>query len=154
VWQAVIPRLLVFAALWWGLTEGQVQSWLIGVPAVAAATTASYYLRAAPGWHWTLTGAVVFAGSFVWRSLRAGIDVAWRTLTLDLAPRIITYRVSLQHPAAITFFAGAISLLPGTLTTAIEQHSLRIHVLTAGQQNELELARLERHIAALFGERL
>jgi multicomponent Na+:H+ antiporter subunit E len=151
---AIVARVVVFSAMWWGLTEGALESWLVGVPVVLAATVSSYRLRASPVWRWNLLGAIVFALLFLLKSLRAGVDVAWRAVTRDVAPQVISYQVVLRQEAAITFFAGIISLLPGTLTTSIDGDRLQVHTLDARKPYAEDLARLEALVAAMFAERI
>jgi len=146
-------RTVVFASLWWGLTEGAVDSWLVGVPAVIAAAVASCLLRAETAPRWKLAGAIRFAAFFVVESLHAGVDVARRAVTLNIAPRIIEYECSLDHDAARTLFCATVSLLPGTLTTEMEDGTVYVHTLDSRKPAVEELRRLEQHIAGMFGER-
>ena len=146
-------RALLFTGLWWGLTEGAVNSWTVGIPAVIGATLASYSLRSKRTSRWNLKGMILFAGFFVFESLRAGLDVAWRALTLNIAPQIIQYESSLPDEKALTLFCATVSLLPGTLTTEIRERTLMIHTLDSRQPVREELRRLEWHINAMLGGR-
>jgi len=147
-------RAVVLTGLWWGLTEGAVDSWLIGVPAVIGATVASFLLRAERGGRLRLVGAMQFVVFFVVESLHAGVDVARRAVTLDIAPQIIKYECSFDNEAARTLLCGTVSLLPGTLTTELEDGMLHVHTLDSRKPVVEELRRLEQHIAAMFGERI
>jgi len=149
---AIVWRGAVLSGLWWGLSEGHVDAWIVGIPVVIAATAASYWLCSVPGWRFRILGGLGFVVFFMLKSLWSGADVARRAVTLDLAPQIIDYRVSLKHEAPLTFFAAVISLLPGTLTTAIDRDILQIHTLDANQPNADQLKRLEARVAAMFGE--
>jgi multicomponent Na+:H+ antiporter subunit E len=146
-------RALLFTGLWWGLTEGAVDSWTVGIPAVIGATLASYSLRSKRTSRWNLKGVIVFAGFFVFESLRAGVDVAWRALTLNIAPQIIEYESSLTDEKALTLFCATVSLLPGTLTTEIRERTLMIHTLDSRQPVREELRRLEWYINAMLSNR-
>ena len=97
----IAMRAVLFAGLWWGLTEGEVDSWLVGVPAVIGATVASLLLRTEAGGRWRLVGTMQFVVFFVVESLRAGVDVARRAVTLNIEPQIIKYECSLDHEAAL-----------------------------------------------------
>ena len=151
--KGIALRALLFAGLWWGLTEGAVDSWIVGIPAVIGATLASYSLRSKRTSRWNLKGVISFAGFFVFESLRAGVDVAWRALTLNIAPQIIEYESSLTDEKALTLFCATVSLLPGTLTTEIRERTLMIHTLDSRQPVREELRRLEWHINAMLGNR-
>ena len=151
--KGIALRALLFTGLWWGLTEGAVDSWTVGIPAVIGATLASYSLRSKRTSRWNLKGVIFFAGFFVFESLRAGVDVAWRALTLNIAPQIIEYESSLTDEKALTLFCATVSLLPGTLTTEIRERTLMIHTLDSRQPVREELRRLEWHINAMLGNR-
>ena len=146
-------RAFLFTGLWWGLTEGAVHSWTVGIPAVIGATLTSYLLRSKRTSRWNPKGVILFVGFFVVESLRAGLDVAWRALTLNIAPKIIEYESSLTDDKALTLFCGTVSLLPGTLTTEMRERKLTVHTLDSRQPVREELRKLERHINAMLGAR-
>ncbi len=143
-----------FAVLWWGLTEGAVESWLVGVPTVIAATITSRRLGHAPAGRWSVTGVLQFVGFFAVESLRAGIDVARRAFTLDIRPRIVTYESSLEDASALALVCGAVSLLPGTLTAEVRAGVLHVHTLDGRLPVEEELRLLERRVAAMLSLRV
>ena len=149
---ALVTRGAVFAFLWWALTEGVVDSWLIGVPTVVAATVAAGLLAKERRKAWKLRGAMRFAAYFVWGSFRAGFDVAIRAVTLNIAPRIVKYRCSLEDETARTLFSGVVSLLPGTLTTEFQGRDVYVHVLDSRRPVVEELEQLEGEVAHLCGE--
>ena len=99
-----------------------------------------------------LLGALAFAGYFLVESFRGGIDVAWRAARRDLPidPHLIRYRVSLPPGPARTLLAGALSLLPGTLTADSDDEGalLTIHAITPDPVNAVRA--LEARIAAWF----
>ena len=150
----IAMRAVVFAGLWWTLTEGAVDSWLVGIPTVIAATVASSLLSTAPGRRWRLVGAIQFVVFFAVESLRAGVDVARRAVTLDIEPQIITYESSIESEVALTLFCGFVTSLPGTLTTEMDDGILHVHTLDSRRPVVAELRRLEHHIAAMLGERI
>lgn len=126
---------------------------MIGVPAVVGATAASLLLLPAGGWRWTAGGIVRFVPFFLYQSLAGGIDVALRALhpRLPLEPTILDYKLRLPENPARVFMADTISLLPGTLSAALEDRELRVHTLTQGPEVLENLRELERRVAALFG---
>jgi multicomponent Na+:H+ antiporter subunit E len=103
-----------------------------------------------------MTGLLRFLPFFIWESLRAGVDVALRTLAPHprLDPGFLRYQTRLCDPAARVFLANCVNLLPGTLAAELEADWLSVHTLSAEADNEAELRRLELVVARLFSERL
>ena len=147
-------RLAMFASLWWILAEGKTDSWLLGIPVVLAATVASIRLQPTAVRPTRLTSALRLGLFFVDRSLVAGVDVARRAVSLNIAPQAISYSTLLKHQSARVLFAGCVSLMPGTLAMDMDGSRLLIHTLDSRGPLVAELSRLEHRIAAVFGERL
>lgn len=145
---------LLLAGLWWIISNGSVQSWMIGLPALVAASWATTRLSGSSVPRISLLGAFRFIPYFVWESLRGGLDVALRTLApkMRVAPGFLRYRSELQSTSARTLFAYCICLLPGTLAADLQGEWLEIHTLATGSESRNELAKLERFIAGLFVE--
>jgi multicomponent Na+:H+ antiporter subunit E len=145
-------RLVLFAGLWWVIAGGAAGSWLIGVPAVAAAAWASVWLARGPRVRPSLLGFLRFIPFFLWGSLLGGMDVALRTLspTPRVDPVFARYRTRLTQPAARVFFANCASLLPGTLAANIDRDEIELHVLSRELDLGAELGRLERAVARIF----
>ena len=150
---AIGVRLAVFASLWSILAEGTTDSWLLGIPVVLAATVASFRLQPTSVPPLRLASALHLGLFFVARSLEAGVDVARRAVSMNIAPQTISYGTLLKHESARVLFAGCVSLMPGTLTMALEGSRLRIHTLDSRGPVVAELSRLERRIAAVFDEK-
>jgi multicomponent Na+:H+ antiporter subunit E len=144
-------RTVVFAVLWWTLTAGVMESWVVGVPAVVVATLVSKDL--APGFSWSPRGIVHFALFFMWHSLRGGADVAWRAFhpKVPIAPGFIEYPLCLPQGLPRVLMVNTVNLLPGTLSTKLAVDHLKVHVLDTGQNIFPELVRLERVMARMFG---
>jgi multicomponent Na+:H+ antiporter subunit E len=136
--------------------SGDPGSWIIGLPAVLAAVWARHRLAPTPGRGLSLIGALRFLPVFFIESFKGGLDVAWRVLgpRLRVEPGLLTYRLSLGSRAARILFVDLVSLLPGTLSADLEDDTLVVHALDCRVDVAPELARLERHVARLFGERL
>ncbi len=149
-----MSSVIVLAGLWWIISNGSVQSWMIGLPALAAATWASRHLGKFAGSRISLLGAARFVPYFLWESLRGGTDVALRTLSprMRVTPAFYRYRIGLHTPAARTFFAYCVCLLPGTLSADLQAEWLEVHTLNSASEPHAELSRLERVIAGLFIE--
>lgn len=141
------------ALIWLGLNGTDWSSWIVGGPVAFAAAWISVKLLPAIPWHWSVSGAIAFAGWFLRESLRGGWDVAWRALSPKLAfsPAIVCVPLHLPPGAARLFFCGTTSLLPGTAVVAITEKSLCVHALDYSPRVEEELRELEIRVAALFG---
>jgi multicomponent Na+:H+ antiporter subunit E len=148
------PLLLTagLAGLWWLLSDGDRGSWLVGLPAVAAAGWAVWRLRPAGGGPVSVVGLLGFLGLFLWESARGGVDVARRTLAprLDVAPGFSVFNSRLQRPDALVFFAACLCLLPGTLAARLEGQRIEVHLLDAGEDPDPGLRRLEAAVARLY----
>ena len=148
-----LARLALLALVWLGLNGADWSSWLVGGPAVFAAAWISVKLLPAISWHWSVGGALAFAGFFLRESLRGGWDVACRALSpkLELSPGIVCVALHLPPGAARLLFCVAISLLPGTAVVAIAEESLCVHALDCSPRVAEELRALEDRVAVLFG---
>lgn len=144
-------RAALFALLWWILTDGAVDSWLIGVPAVLFATLISVLLL--PAFSCSLTGIVRFVPFFLWHSLHGGVDVARRALhpRLPISPALFGYRWRLPPGLPRVFMANTVSLLPGTLSAEFDEKHLHVHVLDETAAFAEALKVLEQKVAGVFG---
>jgi len=150
-------RLLVFAGLWWLLSNGQQAAVLFGLPFVVAAALLSTLarLRKQPGTTelhpvapWALLRLI---GFFLWHSLLGGVDVALRAFRhpLPLQPALIDYPLRLPPGPSTVLMSGLVSLMPGTLSVICEGH-LRVHLLDQRGQWHADLERLEQRVGAVY----
>lgn len=149
----VAGRLAMFSALWWVLTNGVAHSWVVGIPVVVLATWVSTaWAPAFPMIH--PLGALRFLPFFLWESWRGGLDVARRVVrpSLPVRPGLLTYQIQLPAGPARLVMVNTVSLLPGTLSVALQNNRLTLHVLDTDLPVHEELAALERRVARLFGE--
>jgi multicomponent Na+:H+ antiporter subunit E len=146
--------LALLAFIWWLLAGDDPKSWWVGVPAVLAGFFVRRLLPSAAQEGWRPIQLPVFAVYFLQQSLLSGWDVIRRTFDprLPLAPRLLSYTPRLRGHFARVFFANAISLLPGTLSTDFDGPDLIVHVLDERARNTDSMRRLEDRIARLFGE--
>ena len=151
--------LVLSTLLWWVLTEAA-QAWVVGVPVILLSSWVAVRLQATqPGdssrhpLRWL--GMPRFAVFFLWQSLKAGLDVAQRTLkpVPDINPGTLYYHTSIPHGTARYFFGTIVGLFPGTLCTEFSEHDnqLVLHVLDTEVDIVLDCRRLEREIERLFG---
>ncbi|MCB1674853.1 MAG: Na+/H+ antiporter subunit E [Halioglobus sp.] len=148
---SLLRRSLALSVLWLLLTGAAgPASWLVGAPAVLIAAIVSTHL--VPRTRVNVTRLVRFIPAFLLRSLAAAFDIARRTLMpgLPIAPALITYDTSLRGGLARVVFMNTVSLLPGTLSAALEGDRLCVHVLDGDLDHAAELARLEQTVARIF----
>jgi multicomponent Na+:H+ antiporter subunit E len=153
----IVIRALALAVFWGILTRGDLSSWAVGVPIVAAATLISVALLPRLSWHWRLSGLLRFVPYFLRKSVLGSIDVARRALhpRLPLAPILVEYPVRLHDSLARVFLVNTVSLLPGTLGAELHAHHLTVHALDGSSAAiTTELKFLEELIANLFGVEL
>jgi multicomponent Na+:H+ antiporter subunit E len=140
------------AGLWWLLSEGDVASWAVGLPAIALGLWLGRGLGQDSAPRLSLVGACRFLLFFLRESMRGGLDVAGRVLAprLRIEPGLAVYRTRLTGGPALLLFANSASLLPGTLCADLEQDRLQLHLLDADQDPEPDLRRLEAAVARVF----
>lgn len=149
-WRPLLVRGLVLAAGWWIISEGDAAGLAFGVPMVALALCASALLPSLPPPRWSAIGLAGFVAAFLVGSLTGGIDVARRALSprLSLAPVVIRYRLRLATEPGRHLFMLTLSLLPGTLSVALDGDVLELHVLfDRGDAVVLQLRKLETRVA-------
>ncbi len=144
-------RAVLFALMWWTLTDGEVGSWLVGTPVILFTTLVSVLLL--PPFSWSLPGVVRFVPFFLWRSLYGGVDVARRALQprLPISPGLFDHRWRLPPGLPRVFMANIVSLLPGTLSVELGANCLQVHVLDERKDFLSELEKVEQRVAAMFG---
>ena len=148
-----IVSFLVFVGIWIVLTEGRIDSWVVGGPVVFAATCISMRLAERQRWRWSVFGFFRFAPYFASTSFLGGLDVAWRSLSrsLPIDPCIVEHHLRLpDDTAARVFFMNIVNLLPGTVSADVDQDILKVHVIDGTQPTIQSLTKLEKIVAALF----
>jgi len=147
----ILTRGILFSMIWWALTNGDISSWLIGMPAVVLALIISILLIPPMSLKWS--GGLKFMSFFMTRSLMGGIDVAWRAFhpRLPIAPNLIEYPLQLPSGIAQVVMVNTVSLLPGTLSAELNNSVLNVHVLDGRSDVKTELMAVEKHVRGLFG---
>jgi multicomponent Na+:H+ antiporter subunit E len=157
---APLPRLVFtgFLVALWAAFAGleDPASWIVGVPTVIAASWSRSSLSPRRNEHVSVVGILQLLPVFFWESFKGGFDVARRVLRLrpKIDPGLVDYRLNLSSTSARVFFVDLVSLLPGTLSADIRGDRMRIHALDLTQDSITELWRLERRVAAVFGQTL
>jgi multicomponent Na+:H+ antiporter subunit E len=151
-----LVRFLVFAGLWWVLTEGDATKPWLGLGGAALATMFSLVFWPHRSWQWSLRGAAAFWPYFLWQSLIGGIDVARRALapSMPLQPAVITLELRLESAPASVFLAWTIGLLPGTASVHLSDRLLQIHVLDERLPIAARVRQVEEKVALLFHQQL
>jgi multicomponent Na+:H+ antiporter subunit E len=149
-------RVLLFAALWWILTEGSIASWWFGAPLIIVASVMWLSVGFAWGGSVSVPAVLRFAGYFTAQSLLGGVDVAFRALrpSMPLSPGFVRYRWRLPPGDARMLLVNCVSLLPGTLSAEIHEDELLVHALDTRQDVIRGVRVLEDRIAAAFRIRL
>lgn len=145
---------MLLAALWGLLAGAEPASWLLGGPAIVAALVISAKLGAAAPARLSVRGTLHFAGTFLWRSLVSGFDVAARALapSLPIAPTMRELPLRLPaDSAARVVFAGTINLMPGTLCAELGERSVIVHLLSSSPVAIAHVIEMEEQVAGMFG---
>lgn len=149
-------RFAVFFAVFIAFTGIGVEEAAFGVVAAAMASAISQRLGSIDMARFSPRGLIRFLPYFANVSVRGGIDVARRAFlpSMPLAPGVVDYELRVEPgEAAAVFFGAVISLIPGTLCVEIDRtNTVVVHVVDLGGDYGVELERLERRVAAVFGE--
>ncbi len=148
--------LLFFTLLWICLTQGTLHSWILGLLFVPLATWVSVVelrreavLRTPTI---SLAGLCRFLPFFIRQSLRGGWECALFAIHpgKKVQPGFLRYATPLPYGRAKLYFLHLISLLPGTVSAAIDGEEILIHALDITADRLPELHECEERVAALF----
>ena len=146
-------RLVLLAALWLALTNGDPAGWGYGLVVVPLVWMLS--ARVFPPGPWRVKPLYLpqFTGWFLVKSLSAGWDVSRRLLApqLAVAPGEREVPFTLPEGSPRWLAANLLSLMPGTLSVEVHGENLLLHCLDTGQDPGAEVAETERQVARLFG---
>ena len=148
-----LSQLLLLALVWWIISEGAYDAWLIGVPAIALTSVVLARTASSAGFGVRFAALPGFVAYFALQSVRGGADVARRAFTpgLDMRPAILELKWHLPAGTPRTLAAVIMNLLPGTLAVSDDGLSVSVHVIDADAPVAEEIARLERRVSELFG---
>ena len=151
----LIYRTLFYAAAWWVLSAGAADSWLVGVPIIAAAVYVNAVLSRPSAVGFSPVGLLFYGLYFIKFSITGGIDVLCRAYhpRVPLEPGLVSYPLKLASLPARQLFVCTVSLLPGTLAVQLEGQDLKVHVLDVSGPFIRELAVIESKVAAIFTPR-
>lgn len=151
--RAALTRLLLASFIWWVVSEGQSGALYAGAVAVAAAVAFSLYLAPPQRHRVRLRHLILFAGYFLGRSLIAGLDVGRRILhpALPVTPTLVRVPLKLPSGPPRWLLMQSLSLVPGTLSVAIDNDRLLLHCLNNADTAGDQVRDMETRISALFG---
>jgi multicomponent Na+:H+ antiporter subunit E len=151
---SLLARLIFFAALWSMLTEGDWDSWIVGIPVAVLAASGSVAILPPISLVWI--ELFPFVRFFLWRSLLGGLDVARRALepAMPIAPALVRYRLRLPAGLGQVLMLNTVALMPGTLVVDVESDSVILHLLDANTEWQPGIEAIEEKIARLFGMQL
>ena len=148
--RAALPRAALLFGLWVVIDQSAKPGNLAaGALATVGATWLSLRLMPPASGQVRFLSLLVLLPRFLWQSLRAGIDVARRTLDprLPLETGFIDYRVVLPRGSARNAFELISSLLPGSVPTAESESTIEYHCLDVAQPVAEQLAAEEQAYA-------
>lgn len=140
--------------IWWSLTDGDTGALFAGLPFAVIGAVIWSLLGSPPPI--SARGLAAFVPFFAWESLQSGLDVAFRVFNprIPVAPAFILVPLRLPESAPRTFLAGALNLLPGTLSVEINGDLIQVHVIDENGGAMRRLKMLEERVAGVFGLRL
>ncbi|HEV8463511.1 MAG TPA: Na+/H+ antiporter subunit E [Pseudolabrys sp.] len=149
-----IVRLGGFLVFWVIIAGTEPVDLLFGAPAALIVTWASLQLLPPGTRRLRVVALARLVPRFLYQSIGAGVDVAWRALDprLSLQPGFVTYRPRLPPGAALSAFCTVTSLLPGTLPSGTDESGrLMIHCLDKDQPIANQLATEEALLMEALG---
>ncbi|MBU4609833.1 Na+/H+ antiporter subunit E [Achromobacter sp. GG226] len=150
---ALLLRSLAFGVAWWAVTEGAIGSLVFGVIASVAAALASVALLPPPWPRVRLTALIAFVPYFLVQSVAGGLDVVRRAFSpaVPADPVLVTHAVGHMGKAERIVFTLIVNLIPGTLSTRLEDEHLTLHAIDRALPVAASLATLDARVGALFG---
>jgi multicomponent Na+:H+ antiporter subunit E len=149
-----LARAAGFLGFWLILSGYTPADLVLGALAAVMATWVS--LRLLPPGRWSFRpialGRLVLR--FLYQSIVAGIDVAWRALDprLPLRPGFVTYPDRFSPGTARNVFTTLTSLLPGTVPAGDDGRHLVYHCLDVDQPVVAQLAAEETALSRAVGD--
>lgn len=150
---SIIIRSLSLALLWWILAEGSHEGWLLGVPAVLAATWVSLKILPPREERISLFGLLGFMRFFIWNSIQGGVQVAIMALRgrQALQPALLKLTTGLPPGGPRLLLINVLGLMPGTVGVELHDATLELHVIDERMPVIAEVRALEAVILKLFG---
>jgi multicomponent Na+:H+ antiporter subunit E len=128
---------------------------VVGIAAAALATWAGVVLLPPAAGRLPVLRVARVAAVFLWQSVAAGVDVAWRVFqpAMPLRPGIVKVAPRLPAGPGRLLFRGLASLQPGSLACGVDEDGyLLFHCLDTREDVEGALSRLQDEIAGWWKE--
>ena len=154
---ALLLRGALFIALWLVLAGPDPLDLIVGLATAATAVWASVRLMPPGTWRFRPRALAGLMLRFLYQSVVAGIDVAFRAMhpALPLQPGIVTCALRLPPSTTRSAFLSFSSLMPGTLPAGSDAEGrLLIHCLDAGEAVADEMVLEEARFARACGQDL
>jgi multicomponent Na+:H+ antiporter subunit E len=152
--RVALARVAWFLAFWVAIAGTEAADLIVGVLAAVIATWASLRLLPPGPKRLRLVALARLVPRFLYQSIAAGIDVAWRALAprLPLRPGFVIYRRRLPPGEALNAFCTITSMVPGTLPSGTDESGdLIIHCLDKTQPVAEQLAVEENMLMRALG---
>lgn len=151
---SIILRSVAFFGFWLVLAGAQAADLPAGIISAAVAAWVSLYLMPPQSWSVRPAKVAGFVLRFIYQSIVAGIDVAWRAVNprMPIRPGFVIYHPRLPPGAKRETFCAIMSLMPGTLPSGpVDGGGLAVHCLDVTQPVTQQLAVAEAHFEQAFG---
>ncbi|AHF00806.1 sodium:proton antiporter [Thiomicrospira aerophila AL3] len=151
----VLRRIVVFWLLslmiWWSLADGQLSSFALIWTLAAALLMHKLWPPLNYALHWRYVPSLILL--FVRASVLGGWDVSRRAIQAkpSLHSCYLDYYLQLPEGWARSVWVSLIGLFPGTLTVAVSQKWVRIHLLDDSLNVHQDLQALEGLLAKFIG---
>ncbi|MBU0680639.1 MAG: Na+/H+ antiporter subunit E [Proteobacteria bacterium] len=152
---ALIWRFGIFSSLWLIFCGGKLDSLLVGLPVISAATWLHLCLAEDKAPRIRPLMLVRFMPFFGLRSLASAVDVMMRVChpRLLINPGLIEYPLTIDHESGRVLLANCITLLPGTISARLTQDVIIVHTLDKGLPVLAIIGDLEARISKLYAPR-
>ncbi len=144
-------RILMFAVFWWILAEGVIfDAWFAALAVFAVAMVSYRVFPAGEGWRFRLLPLLAFVPVFIRYSVAGGVDVSRRALRSDMSldSGFLDYPLSCGGRTPF-LLAWVVSLLPGTVSIAVDGDIMRVHLLDRGMPVREQIRDLEARLSRL-----
>ena len=152
--RGALTRGACFLAFWIIIAGTGTADLIVGALAAIIVSWASLRLLPPASNRVSFAAICMFVPAFLYQSIVAGADVAWRALAprLRLQPGFVIYPMRLPPGAAQSAFCTVTSLLPGTLPSGCDERgNLIVHCLDESQPIVEQLRNEETLLMKIMG---
>jgi len=152
--RGALTRGACFLAFWIIIAGTGTADLIVGALAAIIVSWASLRLLPPASNRGSFAAICMFVPAFLYQSIVAGADVAWRALAprLRLQPGFVIYPMRLPPGAAQSAFCTVTSLLPGTLPSGCDERgNLIVHCLDESQPIVEQLRNEEELLMKMMG---